>query len=649
MSATSGQESTHMPSKAPPSPLRLVDAQIVSQLASREARNREIFIPPLSAYRWWARRTSSVNTALLEAFETDHGRQLLVADPFAGGGVIPVTALARGHRVYAQDLNPWAVFGLAGMLSLAGASSIGDVAKDLRQLASRDLDEAYGTVGPDGQPAEVAHTLRVACAPCPSCGSELTLFPHALVSLRARRERGRPEAFLACPRGHLFEGTEDGGRQVCPTCGENTEPKSAYTTKRFATCLDCGTQTKLSMLATGGHWLWRVALIQRAWKGGRELSLPLPTEIAQAEHADGSAPQLGRIPDGQETRVLLRHGFERWEDIYPKRQARMLGRLLTHLRELDCDKATTAAIGLAIVGAAEMAGYLSRWDRFYMKSYEAMAGHRFNFTTLACEPNVWGAGDSGRGTVSRRLVAFSKASRWFAENDIDRLNLVGPIRPDDASPQPMTPDTQVQVVEGSSENMLLASASVDLVLTDPPYHNDVQYGELSLPLRAWAGLGVDALQSEALVSSAMGTNSEALEYRTLLTNIFTELQRVLRPTGHLIFSYANRDVEAWVDVLAALQQAGFHGCGATILHSENESDLTKRGVGACTLDLILDVTPVPPQGEMYSARWDSPEGHFLERISQSVLEIGALSPHDLHELAADLAGMEFIASRPRSH
>jgi len=30
----------------------------------------------------------------------------MVSDPFAGGGVIPLAAALRGHRVYAQDLNP---------------------------------------------------------------------------------------------------------------------------------------------------------------------------------------------------------------------------------------------------------------------------------------------------------------------------------------------------------------------------------------------------------------------------------------------------------------------------------------------------------------------------------------------------------------
>jgi superfamily II DNA/RNA helicase len=67
------------------------------------------------------------------------------------------------------------------------------------------------------------------------------------------------------------------------------------------------------------------------------------------------------------------------------------------------------------IGAAEMAGYLSRWDRRYLKSYEAMASHRYAITTLACEPNVWGAA-VGRGTVRRRLDAMARAADWISTN-----------------------------------------------------------------------------------------------------------------------------------------------------------------------------------------------------------------------------------------
>jgi hypothetical protein len=38
-------------------------------------------------------------------------------------------------------------------------------------------------------------------------------------------------------------------------------------------------------------------------------------------------------------------------------------------------------------------------------------------------------------------------------------------------------------VEGSSERLNLPLRSADRALTDPPYHDEVQYNELSMPLR----------------------------------------------------------------------------------------------------------------------------------------------------------------------
>jgi putative DNA methylase len=113
--------------------------------------------------------------------------------------------------------------------------------------------------------------------------------------------------------------------------------------------------------------------------------------------------RLGAIPQGQETRVLLRHGFTQWDDLYPGRQHHVTTQLLALAADASDDPAVVRALRLAIIGSAEMAGLLSRWDRFYLKSYESMAGHRFNFTTFAAEPNVWGALASGRGSVSRRV------------------------------------------------------------------------------------------------------------------------------------------------------------------------------------------------------------------------------------------------------
>jgi putative DNA methylase len=201
--------------------------------------------------------------------------------------------------------------------------------------------------------------------------------------------------------------------------------------------------------------------------------------------------------------------------------------------------------------------------------------------------------------------------------------------------------------------MLLPAGSVDLVLTDPPYHDDVQYSELSLPLRGWAQLHMDRLDAEALVNQAVEHNHGEDDYRDLLRRIFAEAARTMRPDGHLIFSYANREPEAWIAVLGALQDAGLRASGYCLLHSENETDVAKRGVRACTLDLLMDLVPASgPLIEVWEPREfpETAEGQFLRLVGRTFARIGDLSPGWESEFARQLRASEFLGgtSRPES-
>ena len=605
------------------SPLRRLDAAAVSARARIESRNREVHLPPISTYRWWARRTEAVNGAIIEATAQDQPDRMIVADVFAGGGVIPLAAATRGHKVYAQDLNPWAATGLVSMLGLPRPAKLKEAQATLAHRVDAEVHAAYGTTLSDGSRGLVSHTFRVATGQCSACGKRSRMFPHALVTLLSRRERGSPEAFLACPNGHLFQGLSTRVTR-CPDCRTMTDPSASYTNRRKITC-PCGHIDRLDKRA--GTWDWDVILVERSRPGRREIALPTDGELVAAKAAHMIPERtLGTIPDGQETRVLTRHGFERWEQLYPVRQRVLLERLLNAARECSADPAVVRAVEIAIIGSAEMAGHLSRWDRYYLKSYESMAGHRFNLTTLAVEPNVWGTINTGRGTVLRRLAQLVKAASWLHEKTGKPLVVEGPL-PTGSEGSTMF-DADVRVVEGSSEQLLIPDDCVDLVLTDPPYYDDVQYSELSLPFRAWAQLASGPLLGEAVVNAAVGQLTDDGAYEDLLLNIFTEARRVLKPNGHLIFSYANRSPKAWTALFAALQSAGFRAAGCEIVHSENETDHAKRGVRACALDLLLDLIPEGPRPiEFHHPMPNKPgdEMQFLGAVAETFLRVGSLN------------------------
>ena len=249
-----------------------VDSHAVSEAARRESRNREVHLPPLSTFRWWARRTGAVNAAVLEAATEALGTPVLdVLDPFAGGGTIPLVALRGGHRVQARDLNPWAAAGVEQMLDPPDPEQLGEACERLGERAGDLLESAYTTTMADGEPGRIAHTMRVAIGRCSSCGSDQRQFPYATLTLKHRRERKRPEAILACPAGHIFEGSFGKAAQRCPVCERRTDPEAFYTTRRLIECAECGHSERLSDRAAGGPWDWEVVLIERAAAGYREL------------------------------------------------------------------------------------------------------------------------------------------------------------------------------------------------------------------------------------------------------------------------------------------------------------------------------------------------------------------------------------------
>ena len=146
---------------------------------------------------------------------------------------------------------------------------------------------------------------------------------------------------------------------------------------------------------------------------------------------------------------------------------------------------------------------------------------------------------------------------------------------------------------GSSERQRLADGTVDLVLTDPPYFDDVQYGELAALFLTWSravgllpsSVEVD-LRSEAVVNSVRGTDLAG--YRKLLTAIFRECRRTLKDDGRILLTFHNKDVRAWWALARALRSANLHVRTLAVSASENDADHFKRGRLGFTKDLVIE-------------------------------------------------------------
>lgn len=571
-----------------------VDWPEVEKAVRRQQRNREVHTPPISLYRWWARRSHALIGALLDAaVEAADGDKITVADPFSGGGTVAVESRRRGLPTYAQDLHPWAVTGLATALDAVDAKDLEQAATELLDSLEEVRADLYVSKCPrhDGH-SETLTTFWARRTNCPDCSTPSFLFPYSLVTLDSRKA-GEEYGWWGCGAcGHLTRSRLDIIDRRCGGCHRRlASPDRSLLPDRIATCPNAACRTSYDAFRLAPNFV--PVLVQRACVAdGRQIvhfDRPTQADVALAKVPPPPLPSsLGEnIPLGLETSVLRRVGFSRWSDLYPPRQLRVLLEAAGRADSMEIPSRYRARLLLAIAGAAEMAGHVSRWDRYYPKAFEALANHRFGVTGLSCETNLLAT--RGRGTLRRRFRASVQAAAWVGEQI-----------PEVSSPHWLPPRHRrtrltggLVVSAGTSERQRLRDASVDLVLTDPPYFDDVQYAELASLFLAWArGIGllaesveVDA-RAEAVANTARGSSVE--DYRRRLTAIFRESRRTLKPNGRVLLTFHNSDVRAWWALARALRTAGLEIAGLAVSAAENETDHSKRGRLAFTKDLVIE-------------------------------------------------------------
>ncbi|MDX2181569.1 MAG: hypothetical protein SFV18_18385 [Bryobacteraceae bacterium] len=291
------------------------------------------------------------------------------------------------------------------------------------------------------------------------------------------------------------------------------------------------------------------------------------------------------IPDGLETAALRRYGFSSWNQLYTTQQLKVLTAALRAVADVDASEAVKQHLRLAVLGASEMAGYVCRWERYNPKALEAIANHRFSRSTVTVETNLLST--SGRGTLPRRFEAAEKALRWMRSEGY-------PVQTAHAlSSSPRRTVNGALIVTGSSERQLLKKGVVQLVFTDPPYHDDLQYGELARLFHAWMahdGHGRQPCETdEAVPNSVRGATTEY--YEDKVAACLTESRRSLAASGRLILTFHNKDMNAWRALSQALFRAGFDVVALAVVAAENAADHSKRGKESFLSDLVIECLP----------------------------------------------------------
>jgi adenine-specific DNA methylase len=308
----------------------------------------------------------------------------------------------------------------------------------------------------------------------------------------------------------------------------------------------------------------------------------------------------------------IQYGMPLWRDLFSPRQ--LLGHCsaVEVFRELlaeqeakgALDDVTRAAFVYLALALDKMADYNSRGSRWEVVKGgigNTFARHDFSFKWSYAEmaPMIAGLGyEWVIGQVGTCLEGLVNLARPDTKHDGQLL------RPEAITP----PSVTISCKPGEALDHI-DDASVDVVVMDPPYYDNVMYAELSDFFYVWlkrtAGYVLPELftrqltdkENEAVANPAKFSGQKGAkalagrDYQDRMARIFEECRRVLKPNGIMTLMFTHKATGAWDALTKGLMHAGFIITASWPINTEAESSLHIKDKSAANSTIFLVCRP----------------------------------------------------------
>lgn len=580
--------------------------EFLSALAKRESWRKEVHRPIYHVHKWWAKRLGSIfrglalgcvlgeDEDLVKAFYQSHDiPSSVVFDPFMGSGTTVGEAHKLGFTALGRDINPVAVEAVRVALGSLRAPQLEETFAELSRTVGARIRRLYRTEDSRGRLAQVLYYFWVMQAPCPACKDVVDLFPSWVRARNAYPQRN-PEVQVLCPScGAFLQGLYTDAETTCPVCGLRFDQNKGTARGAKAVCRSCDHTFSVRGAAARGGEAPRFRLYGKlvlTKDGGKEY-LPATEEDQKAYQtcAEKLRKELKRdtfrlptleLQDGYNTRQAMSYGFRQWRDFFNARQLLALGWLQEAIAALPEEKGRDAFLTL-FSGALEFNNMFAS----YKGEGTGAVRHIFSHHILKpertpIEANLWGTAKSSgsfsglfRGRLLRAInyrqaPAELKGATNGQGTVVCSPEFSGTIKQwgENGAYEPRA----IHLSCGDSAATGLADRSVDLVLTDPPFFDNVHYSELADFFYAWQQLTPRGFIRSAASTRAEGEvqDTDAERFGEKLQAVFRECHRVLKDEGLLVFTYHHSRDIGWTAVAEAVLGAGFTIVNAHPLKAE---------------------------------------------------------------------------------
>jgi len=582
-----------------------------------------------------------LDRARKDILKANNGQPPKVLDPFGGGGSIPLEALRLGCETYTGDLNPVAVLIQKATLeypqkygkpvkrdtgnAMLDKSEVNPLLQDVKKWADWVLEEAKKEIGrfypndPGGSvPVGYIWARTIPCQN-PSCRAEIPLMRQYWLANKSRRKialypyakDGKVEFNIV---GTGYEkmpddfdpdkGTVSRAVAVCPVCGSAVE---ANTTRRLFQEGKAGERMIAVILTKPGETgkRYRIATEEdmEVFNKAAEYMEEKRRKLHEMWGIDPVPDEvISKTPSNTMggTNRVLNYGIATWGDIFNIRQKLSLITFTEKVREAyremiaegverEYAKAIVTYLALSTDMTCAFSNTIARWDN----TSEAIK-HLYSRQALPMmwdfpETNIFG-GSTGSWDSGWQyyLKVISETSK---------------------------------LMDGKSASSFQFSATgtpyndnyFDAVITDPPYYDNVPYSYLSDFFYVWLKRSVGDLYPELFSTSLTPKKNEIVAYSTgaggaeagkrqfeeMLSQAFSEIQRVLKPNGLSVIVYAHKTTEGWETLINSLLDSGLVMTAAWPVNTEMNARLNSQETASLASSIYIVARKVERSGIVF--------------------------------------------------
>lgn len=569
----------------------------ISELAVKEGNSKK---PVYTIHKWWARRLGSVVRSLLvgaslpydtsdeEFWKQYYSKNMVditVLDPFMGGGTTLVESKKMGARTIGVDIDPLACFITKKELEQLNHNL--DVELDrLEESVGKRISEMYMTVV-DGIRYPIINAFWVYELQCPDCSTNIQTHPH----YKLYYDKKEKHVFCRqCGEVHVIDVKLE--EFICNSCQTKTDTDKGDYKRGYCTCPSCNKKIEFVNVVSENKKFRLFALEyerneQRYFKKANLEDEKIFEEAEQKSQEvlpNYFVPQ-GEIPDENRTdRRPLSHGFFFYKDLFNARQLLSLAMLYDEIIKIN-DAHLREWLLIAFSDSLASNNMLCNYAYGYRKLTPLFGIHAYTVPVRPVENNVWGATTFGRGSFKKCLKKVMKAKAYceetyessYREGSLQKIitgEKITSIVTDDGR---VFYDKQADslIINQSSEHLdEVLDGSVDLVLTDPPYYDNLHYSELADFYYQWTKEQITHTGQRPL-SESLFVHDPSYEthvsYENKLTNIFKQCYSKLKSNGMMIFSYHHNKSRAWLAMGKAIKSASFEITNIIPIRSEGSS------------------------------------------------------------------------------